>query len=77
MGRAHKDRHDMGDIGDDLFNDYEDDDTPVEFPLSEPTPIRNKRKSALKKAKHLGHTVLEQLDDWQDPEDDLMYGFKE
>ena len=77
MGRTFKNRHDKEGMAAESFDFLDEDDMHNDFPLPEPTPQRKKRKDKRKNFHRIDRDLLKELDDWQDPEDDLMYGFRE
>lgn len=77
MGRTYKDRHDNEGMTAKSFDYFDEEDMHDDLPLTEPTPLRKKRKGTRKNVHRIDRNLPKELDDWQDPEDDLMYGFRE
>lgn len=80
MGRTIKDRHDLND--DDIdFDDIDDFEEELDLLLSDSQPLKTQPKRAKKKrsksAPFRRDNFPTDLKDWRDPEDDIMYGFKE
>ena len=81
MGRTLQHRHDFDDDlleRDDLkekvatLDPFSDDLYLIKSP-----PKRSRTKGSRKKVNKSRKTTSSESDDWQDPEDDIMYGYKE
>ncbi|MFT4728369.1 MAG: hypothetical protein ACI9UN_002876 [Granulosicoccus sp.] len=78
MGRTVRDPQDL-DINDDMdeFDNLDDPSSPVEdkFQLVRSSSKRSKGKGTQQTTKKLRNSISTESDDWQDPQDDIMYGF--
>ena len=80
MGRTIKDRHDLND--DDIdFDEIDDLDEDLDVLLNDSQPLKMQpkrtRKKRGQKVPFRPDNFPTDLKDWRDPEDDIMYGFRE
>ncbi len=77
MGRGRNASNDIDDELVDIDDFIDSDESSDEFDFLASIEKSTKTKTKRNKSKKRSLLDMQESDDWQDPEDDIMYGFKE
>ncbi len=77
MGRGRNVSNDIDDELVDIDDFIDSDESSDEFDFLASIEKSTKTKTKRNKSKKRSLLDMQESDDWQDPEDDIMYGFKE